>query len=181
MNTSSLGYVGLKLHPTADEYPADDRALDPYLAVAAEAGCPVACHSAPGEADPDYIRRLAERFPTLPLILYHTYLGPQEGRLRATQHAREQSNLYLETSWCAWREVLRLIDEVGPDRVLFGSDASIDGHLRYCRRPPNIEGHETYNEGLLPLIRTLGPDKARKLLGDNARRLFGLGTRSNDV
>jgi len=92
----AAGFVGLKLHPTVDGYRADDPDLDPYLEIAVEVGCPVACHSAPGDADPDHIRRLAERFPTAPVILYHTYLGPQEGRRRAAQHVREQPNLYLE-------------------------------------------------------------------------------------
>lgn len=170
----AAGAVGLKLHPTVDDYPADDRALDPFLEIAAEAGCPVACHSAPGDADPDHIRRLAERFPDVPIILYHTYLGPPEGRWRAARHVREQPNLYLETSWCQWRTVLRLIAEVGDDRVLFGSDASIDGMAHYTRNPPNVEGRETYNDGLVPLVRTLGTERAGKLMGDNARRLFGI-------
>ncbi len=168
------GYIGLKLHPTVDDYRADDPILDPYMEIAAEAGCPVACHSAPGDADPDHIRRLAERFPTVPVIFYHTYLGPDEGRWRAAQHVREQPNLYLETSWCRWQVVLQLIEEVGPDRILFGSDASVDGPHHYCRRPPNVEGRETYNEGLIPLIQAIGPEAGRKVLGDNARRLFRL-------
>jgi predicted TIM-barrel fold metal-dependent hydrolase len=175
----AAGYVGLKLHPTVDDYRADDHELDPYLEIAAEVGCPAACHSAPGEADPDHIRRLAERFPTVPIILYHTYLGPSEGRRRAAQHVREQPNLYLETSWCGWREVLQLVEEVGPERIMFGSDASVDGEHHYCRHPPNVEGHETYNEGLIPLVRELGPGAARKVLGDNARRLFGLQLTAN--
>src|SRR4029453_4615901 len=83
------GFIGLKLHPTVDDYRADDRALAPYLEIAVEVGCPVACHSAPGEADPDHIRRLAERFPMVPVILYHTYLGPWEGRRRAAVNVRE--------------------------------------------------------------------------------------------
>ena len=83
----------------------DDAELDRYLDIAAEAGCPVACHSAPGDADPDHIRRLAQRFPSVPIILYHTYLGPYEGRERAVDHVREQPNLYLETSWCRWEFV----------------------------------------------------------------------------
>jgi hypothetical protein len=169
----AAGAVGLKLHPTLDEYRADEPMLDPYLALAAEADCPVACHSAPGDADPDHIRRLAERFPTVPFILYHTYLGPAEGRRRAAAHVREQPNLYLETSWCSWRTVLWLVEEVGPDRVLFGSDAAVDGSHHYCRHPPNVEGHETYNEGLVALIRELGPHSGRLVLGDNSRRLFG--------
>ena len=57
------GAVGLKLHPTVDGYPADDPALDPYIAIAEQAGCPVACHSAPGEADPDNIRGSPSAFP----------------------------------------------------------------------------------------------------------------------
>ena len=175
----AAGFVGLKLHPTVDDYRPDDPDLDPYLEIAADVGCPVACHSAPGEADPDHIRRLAERFPTVPVILYHTYLGPQEGRRRAAQHVHEQPNLYLETTWCRWREVLRLVEEAGAERVLFGSDASVDGPHHYCRHPPNVEGRETYNEGLVPLIRALNPQAARLVLGDNARRLFGLNGNSH--
>jgi hypothetical protein len=173
------GAVGLKLHPTVDGYPADDSALDPYLALAERTGCPVACHSAPGEADPDHIRRLAERFPSVPIIMYHTYLGPQEGRRRAAAHVREQSNLYLETSWCRSHVVIQLVGEVGADRVLFGSDASIDGPSHYCRHPPNVEGRETYNDGLIELVSALGPETSRAVMGDNARRLFRLNGNSH--
>jgi predicted TIM-barrel fold metal-dependent hydrolase len=173
------GFIGIKLHPTVDEYHADDHELDRYIEIAAEIGCPVACHSAPGEADPDHIRRLAERFPMVSVILYHTYLGPSEGRRRAAVHVREQPNLYLESSWCEWREVLQLVEETNVERMLFGSDASVDGPHHYCRHPPNVQGKETYNEGLVPLVRALGPEAARKVLGDNARRLFRLNGNSH--
>jgi predicted TIM-barrel fold metal-dependent hydrolase len=112
----------------------------------------------------------------VPLILYHTYLGPAEGRCRTAEHVREQSNLYLETSWCSWRTTLGLVAEVGPERVLFSSDAAVDGPHHYCRHPPNVEGQETYNAGLVSLIHGLGPASARLVLGDNARRLFGVMT-----
>jgi hypothetical protein len=174
------GAVGLKLHPTVDDYRADDPRLDPYLDLAARMGCPVACHSAPGDADPDNIRRLAERFSDVPIILYHTYLGPDEGRARAIGHARETPNLYLETSWCRWEMVRKLIDDVGADRVLFGSDAAIDGPAHYNRHPPNVEGAQTYNAGLVELVRSLDRDAARNLMGDNARRLFRLNGNSHD-
>ena len=170
----AAGFVGLKLHPVVDEYRADDLLLNPYLEVATEYGCPVACHSAPGKADPDHIRRLAERFPMIPVILYHTYLGPQEGRRRAAEHAREQSNLYLETSWCRWQEITELIESVGAERVLFGSDAAVDGAHHYCRHPPNVKGQETYKEGLVALMQALGSQATRQVMGDNAKRLFHL-------
>jgi uncharacterized protein (TIGR03086 family) len=168
------GAVGFKLHPAYDAYPADTPALDPYLAVAADAGVPVTIHSSPGPADPDLIRRLAERFPSVPFVLYHTYLGPLEGRRRASRHAQELPNLYLETSWCSSGEVERLLDEVGPNRVLFGSDAATDGPAHFVRRPPNIELVENYNEALLRLAQRLPPDVTRRLLADNARALFDI-------
>jgi hypothetical protein len=166
------GHLGLKLHPSFDRYPADDRRLDPYLRVAARAGVPVTVHSAPEESDPDRIRRLAERFPDLPVVLYHTYLGPPEGRRRAARHARAQANLYLETSWCAADEVLRLVDEVGPDRVLFGSDGAVDGPGHFVR--PNLGVGQTYNDALLTVVRTLAPPDAALVLRDTTRRLFRL-------
>jgi predicted TIM-barrel fold metal-dependent hydrolase len=168
------GHVGLKLHPTLERYRADDRRLHPYVHAAERAGVPVTVHSGPGDADPDHIRRLAEQFPTVPFVLYHTYLGPHEGRRRATRHATELANLYLETSWCTWSEALRLVDAVGPGRVLFGSDAAADGPRHYRRSPPNVEGCETYNDGMLALARALGPDAAAQVFAGNARRLFGL-------
>jgi hypothetical protein len=170
----AAGAVGLKLHPSYDEYPADVPGLDPFLEVAAEAGVPVTVHTAPGPSDPDLIRKLAERFPQVPFVLYHTFLGLPEGRRRAARHAQQLANLYLETSWCRADEVRRLIDEVGDDRVLFGSDAAVDGPVHFVRQPPNVEMVETYNDGLLDLARTLPSATLRALLEDNTRRLFGL-------
>lgn len=168
------GSVGIKLHPTGDDYRADDPALDPYMEIAAEMGFPVACHSAPGDSDPDHISRLAQRFPTVAVIMYHTYLGPHEGRRRAVRHALEQPNLYLESSWCGWRQVVSFVEQVGADRVMFGSDGVIDGPSHYNRNPPNVEGAETYSTGMVALVRELGPRTAQMVMSGNARRLFGL-------
>jgi predicted TIM-barrel fold metal-dependent hydrolase len=168
------GAAGLKLHPAYDDYPADTAGLDPYLKVAREAGVPVTVHSAPGQSDPDLIARLADRFPTVPFVLYHTYLGPPEGRRRATQHARSRPNVHLETSWCSSTFVERLLDDLGPDRVLFGSDAATDGPTHFVRKPPNIEMRETYNDALLRLAKRLKPAVTRQFLETNARALFHL-------
>lgn len=168
------GAVGLKLHPSYDQYPADTPALDPFLSVASDAGVPVTVHTAPGPSDPDLVRRLAERFPKVPFVLYHTFLGFPEGRRRAARHAQELPNLYLETSWCRSAEVRLLLDEVGADRVIFGSDAATDGPTHFVRSPPNLEMVENYNQSLLALARQLPPETLRALLEDNTRRLFRL-------
>jgi predicted TIM-barrel fold metal-dependent hydrolase len=86
----------------------------------------------------------------------------------------EQPNLYLETSWCGWRQVMWMVEQVGEHRVLFGSDAVADGSAHYNRNPPNVEGVETYNTGMVSLVRELGTRAAEMVMGGNARRLFGL-------
>ena len=174
------GTVGLKLHPAYDGFEADSSLLDPYLLAAGEAGAPVAVHSSPGLADPERTAALARRFPGVPVLLYRTYLGPDEGRLRAAYHAQDVPNLYLETSWCRSSVVEQLIELVGADRVLFGSDAATDGPAHYTRTPPNIEMTETYNDALVTLADRLGPETTRLLVEDNTRRLFHLAPPTDD-
>lgn len=170
----AAGWVGLKLHPSVDDYPADDPSLDVYLQVAADAGATVAVHSGPGPSDPARITHLASRFPTVPVVLYHTFLGLPWGRRRAIHHAHEQPNLILETSWCRSREVERMVHTVGPERVMFGSDATVDGPHHYTSR--NVQGVETYKEGMVRIARRLGTDAARKVLSENAIKLFRLNS-----
>ena len=168
------GYVGVKLHPSHDSFMADDMEIDPYLIAVRNSGKAVAVHSAPGHSDPDLIRRLAERFPSVPFVLYHTYLGPPEGRWRAVRHAQELGNLYLETSWCTFDDILQFVDAVGPDRVLFGSDAAVDGPGHYVSTPANVGGNTTYNSILVALAHHWPRDVTEKVLAGNARRLFCL-------
>jgi predicted TIM-barrel fold metal-dependent hydrolase len=166
------GRVGLKMHPAVDGYDADDGRMDPYVRVAADHRVPVAIHSGPGGSDPDRIRRLAERHPEVTFVLYHTYLGPYEGRQRAVAHALDVANLVLETSWCRVDQIRWMLDQVGPARVIFGSDAAVDGSRHFTDRI--VENVESYNEGLLRLIRELDPGDVRAVLRDNTCRIFGL-------
>jgi hypothetical protein len=59
--------------------------------------------------------------------------------------------------------------------VLFGSDGAVDGPWHFVRKPPNVEGRQTYNDVLLTLARELDAASARRVLRDNTSRLFGLG------
>jgi predicted TIM-barrel fold metal-dependent hydrolase len=166
------GRVGLKMHPSFDHYDADDGRMEPYLRVAAEHRVPVAIHSGPGGSDPDRIRRLAERHPDVTIVLYHTYLGPYEGRHRAVAHARDVPNLVLETSWCRADQIRWMLGELGPHRVIFGSDAAVDGPHHFTDRI--VENAESYNDALLTLSRELEPDVVRALVRDNTCAIFNL-------
>ncbi|HEX2419981.1 MAG TPA: amidohydrolase family protein, partial [Acidimicrobiia bacterium] len=173
----AAGHVGLKLHPGVGHYHADDPRLDPFVERAAQAKTAVAIHTGPGNSDPARIARLAARFPTVPFVLYHTYLGSQGGKRKAVRLARDHENLFLETSWCGWHTIERLIADLGPQRVIFGSDAPVDGFRHYALR--NLEGHNSYKDVMCWMSERLDTETARAIMSDNARRLFHLGPASN--
>ena len=63
--------------------PPTPRASTPSWRWRRRPACRSPCTPRPGPSDPDLIRRLAERFPHVPFVLYHTFLGLPEGRRRA--------------------------------------------------------------------------------------------------
>jgi predicted TIM-barrel fold metal-dependent hydrolase len=117
--------VGVKLWVASR---CNDPALDPLIARAAELKALIFQHTwiktggnYPGESTPDDLVALAQRFPEVPLICGHTggnwHLG-----LRAIQH---QPNLYADLAGsdptAGFTEAA--VATLGPDRVLYGSDA----------------------------------------------------------
>lgn len=117
--------VGVKLWVASR---CNDPALDPLIARAAELKALIFQHTwiktggnYPGESSPDDLVALARRFPDVPLICGHTggnwHLG-----LRAIRH---QPNLYADLAGsdptAGFTEAA--VAALGPDRVLYGSDA----------------------------------------------------------
>jgi hypothetical protein len=97
-----IGFEVVDSHLHISGAGSGDLGLASYLRAADSAGIETGIVSWPDHRMLDRlnlaVRRLSERFPTVPVIMYHTYLGPHEGRRRAVAHALEQPSLYLETS-----------------------------------------------------------------------------------
>jgi len=159
--------VGLKIHPDTHHCPADDSAYDWVWRLAQATGSVVLAHTFAGTpwSDPLRFGRVAERFPDVRIILAHAGVTPDGFRRSidvCTRHAQfvvDTSGSYMTGHW-----IRRLVEELGPDRVLYGSDTPfID--LRY---------------GLGRVIGAgLDDDTLRLVLGGNARAL--LGTRAASV
>ncbi len=118
---NEYGFRGMMLHSDWDSFGLNDPTLHyPLMEVAAAHGLPMVYHSGYAPADPAGFLRLARRFPTVPIVLKH--MGYQLAQ-DAIVAAREAENIYLETSanWPMWiRHALR---QLGPERILYGSDA----------------------------------------------------------
>lgn len=166
--TSRL-FVGLKLHPEMNRVPADDPALDPYLALADRHRLPVVvhCDGSVEEASAPRFLALGRRHPRVPIVLYHTgFGGPHEPAMEVVEEALADgsADLWLETSQLPPAVALEAVERVGAERVLFGTDATFFGAGHYARYGPLLEALES---GL--------PEEAvARILHGNALDLFRL-------
>lgn len=117
--------VGVKLWVAGR---CNNPSLDPLIVRAAELKALVFQHTwiktggnYPGESTPDELVALAQRFPSVPLICGHTGGNWRLG-LRAIQH---QPNLYADLAGSDPTAGITetAVAALGPDRVLYGSDA----------------------------------------------------------
>jgi uncharacterized protein len=117
-----LGFVGVKLHPTAHAVNPLGRAGRRVFALAADLGVPVMVHTGNGIpwAAPSLLAPLAEQYPHLPIVVAHgggMVLGQEAGQL-AERHA----NVTLECSWLGGFIVRAWVRSLGPERIMLGSD-----------------------------------------------------------
>jgi uncharacterized protein len=151
-----LGFVALKLNPmqhlTSPLMENSNKVFD----AAADLGVPVIVHTGLGApwALPSLSIPQARRHPDLPIILAHAGFAVYTSEAYVT--AVECDNIYLEPSWCTIFELKWLINELGADRILFGSDL-----------PENLPVELVKYQSL-----NLTPEELTACLGGTAARLF---------
>jgi predicted TIM-barrel fold metal-dependent hydrolase len=117
-----LGFVGLKVHPTAHAVNPLGRHGRRAFALADRLGIPVIVHTGAGIpwAAPSLLDPIAAEHPDLRLVVAHAgaMILAAEAALLTERHA----NVYLECTWTAGFHVRRWVKRFGADRLLFGSD-----------------------------------------------------------
>jgi len=115
------GFTGIKLHNTIG-FPYDDAAYEPAYEIAHERKLPMLFHTWGGEAEFEQIDRMAERYPHPQMILGHAGATHEQAYI---DFARDHANVTLELclSLSPRGLVKRLVDAVGPERIVWGSDA----------------------------------------------------------
>ncbi len=168
-------FAGLKFHPTHEELAADSELMDPYLELAARYGVPVVIHTA--EDDPSLAGRvatLAARHPEVQVVHYHTGLGTDHAD--AIQAVASCDNCWAELSWMALEPSLDAIATLGAERVLFGTDVSIDGPDHYENDWGSGGADGSWDGWIVDLARQLDRDAYRRVMLLNAVELFHLVT-----
>jgi len=157
---NDLGLCGLKFVPIIQGYPLSAVGMDIVAEEAMDLGLPVTLH----DGSPEYCSAIqvacyARKYPELTVVSAHG--GLREFWPDFVDPVRELSNLWLCLSGPTQWAIQTLYDQLGPERLLFGSDGGI-GHpaiiTAYLRRIERLNAPADHKE---------------MILGRNALRLIG--------
>ena len=169
---ASDGARGVKIHPVIQRFEAADERLWPAFETCIELDLPVVAHAGPSRGsvqhgEPAAFAGVLQRFPGLKLVLAHLGGGAWS---RAEGFARDFPNAYFDCSeilhWTEAhgaptpRRLARLIRDIGPHRVLFGSD------FPWYELDASIE--------LLDRLPLLTDEEKAAIAGHNAARMLGI-------
>jgi predicted TIM-barrel fold metal-dependent hydrolase len=164
------GAWGVKLHPDVHQCPLDDPLYEPVWRL----GLPVLAHGQTDSpwSDPARFAAVAARHPGVPLLMGHAGLWTY-GLRRAARLVADHPSVLLEIcgSRMTGRWIARLAEAVGPERVVFGTDACfLDQRVGFGRvaLAPLREADRALIQGG-NLARVLGP----RLTATLARRTGG--------
>jgi predicted TIM-barrel fold metal-dependent hydrolase len=170
-----LGLRGLKLHPTAQGFRPDDRAVYPLYETASALGIPMTVHTGTtglgagmrgggslklGLSRPMHLDSVAADFPDLQIVMAHPAWPWQDEQLAVALH---KPNTWIDLSgWSPRRfapELVRNIQGALQDRVLFGTDYPFLTHEQWFGAWATLAMPDAITE---------------KVLLGNAQRLLGL-------
>ena len=153
-----LGFVGVKMHPLAHAVNPLGRHGRHAFELARALGVPVMVHTGAGIpwAAPSLLDPIAGDWPDLKIVVAHAGASilSSEAGLLAARHA----NVFLEPSWVGGFQVRAWAQELGANRLMFGSD------------------HADNAETELTKFRSAGlsAEQLQWILGDTASAVFGL-------
>ncbi len=159
---------GIKIHPGMNDYPVDGEGYEEVWKFASERKTFVLSHTWYGQdaptCSPGQFVPIANEYPDVPIILGHSG-GQSKGYREAIEAVKECPNLYLDLTGSiitgTWVE--RMVEAVGAERILYGTDF------------PFIDPF--YEFGKVCYTRISEEDK-EKILGLNAAKIIGKSTRN---
>lgn len=150
-----------KIHPSFCQYPADGEKYAPVWEYANEHALPVLSHSGTGgHGNVEQLAQLAKKYPNVKVLVAHA-ASSWNMIEKSCECALKQDNLYLDLTGSPLLAgaLETMVERVGADRVLFGTD------MPFIDPRPGV--------GRIAFSR-LSDDDKRKVLGLNAKRVFSV-------
>ena len=186
------GCKGVKLYPATGYFP-DDAVCRPLYDAAVDLGIPLLFHCGPvgyplksRYSRPSEIESVAAEYPDLRIVMGHTSYG-QGWFDEALDVAEWKPNLLVEVSglmsYAADESSLRrlarrMIDTLGPDRLLYGSDRA--GFPGTAPAAWLSRWQSLASDAADPALPKFSSAEVAAILGGNANREFRLGLASGD-
>lgn len=121
---------GIKCHPFYSNLAFDNPKFVKYIHLAKKFKLPIVVHTATDEFSSPYkVYKMAVRFPEINFLMVHMGLGTDNEE--AIKLISLLPNLYGDTTWVKPEKVLRAIKVCGSFKILFGTDAPINGKETY--------------------------------------------------
>jgi predicted TIM-barrel fold metal-dependent hydrolase len=119
-----LGLKGLVFHATFEGFSVDSPIFESILRELGDGPALVHVHSTPdAKASPRAIAAVARKFPQLEFLLGHPVFT-EDQRRQCVEAMQDNTNIWLDVAYQADPAVTEFfVAELGPDRVLYGSDA----------------------------------------------------------
>jgi len=172
-----LGAKGIKLHPMAQGFDVRDSRLDELYIKCSEYGLAILIHCGRVSnarlneySDIEFILPIIEKYPKLPIVLAHMVDGDVE---RVLEISKRYSNAYFDTSivitgypeimsanepsWLDDNQVVAIINEIGANKVIFGSDFPWGSPIHDLKRVMNLK---------------LTDEQKRLIFSENTKKIF---------
>lgn len=185
------GMIGLKLHPCFGQFYANDRKCYRLYEKCVDLGIPVMIHVGLEHSpfplkygDPVYVDDVALDFPELKIIMAHGALTPFWWPLAATI-ASVRQNVFLDLGFCQlnllgnqveefYKPLRTVINQVGPSKVLFGTDWPALRLIRRLRPGVYVKAFSEPPDEVREAGIEFSDREIKGILGDNAARVLGL-------
>lgn len=170
--TDNLDIIkAIKLHPFhSNTSPIAPKCL-PYLELAAKHNLAVVSHTGKTACDdPEELYKAALMFPNIPFVMVHMGLGTDNKK--ALDLLGKADNLYGDTTWVPVSTTIEALKRYGSSKILFGTDAPIDGLDTYHHNPKGELS--LYQEYLFKLPSLISEDEYKDIMYRNAIRVLKL-------
>lgn len=164
--TEEYGFYGVKLNGAQNYYYIDNEELVlPVVEEIAKTGKMLAFHIGPDAYErthPLRARKIAQMYPEMNIFMVHMGMTDPEMTRAVVEVAQECPNMYLIGSATNANSIISAVNQLGADRVCFGSDAPF--------QPPHVV--RAMYDALLRYEAT--EHQTAQIMGGNVARLFNL-------
>lgn len=156
-------FCGMKVHPYYSAMAVTDPRMIPYIELCRALRWSCVVHTA-GDAHslPESVCRVAESYPEVNFIMVH--IGTGENYTKAVSVMRQLPNIYGDTTGLEGEDIINMIRLCGSHKVLFGTDAIMQG----------VHTAEKYIDMIDYLKTYLSVKELEDIFCKNAKRVFNL-------